>query len=223
MAALRQSWDLVDRHQIEKALRDNEERLRAVGQELHDNIGQELTALGLLAQTLVDVATEGGPTASKLAVKIAAGLKRALSEVRLLSRGLVPVEVDAAGLMAALKDLARRTDGVQGVRCVFARRERVLVDNNQTATHLYRIAQEAVANALRHSQARHITIRLEEHDTHIVLQVSDDGCGLPSQLDENEGMGLQIMGFRAGLIHAELAIEPAEPSGTSVTCKLQKD
>lgn len=195
---------------------------RRIGQDLHDNTGQELTALGLLSETLVEALREGTGDVPALAGAIVAGIKRALAQVRTLARGLVPVEVDASGLMAALQHLAKRADGVQGIHCIFARRDPVLVEDNQTATHLYRIAQEAVANALRHSRARHVSIRLEENPQSILLEIHDDGIGLPHDAQDGQGMGLKIMAYRAGLINAYLSIEAAEPRGTTVKCKLAR-
>src|SRR5204862_7155715 len=112
--------------------------------------------------------------------------------------------------------LAARAHGLQAVQCMFARRDPVLVENNQTATHLYRIAQEAVANALHHSRAQVVTIGLEESEGAIVLEVRDDGTGLRDDLDDSQGMGLKIMRHRADLINAQLTIEPAMPTGTVV-------
>jgi PAS domain S-box-containing protein len=195
-----------------------------IGQELHDSTGQELTALGLLAEGLVEALAQSSPAEAVLATKVAEGLKRVLGQVRALSRGLVPVEVDAAGLMAALAELASRTSELRGVTCTFECREPVLVEDNQTATHLYRIASEAVTNVLKHGRAKTITISLEGDERSLTLRVRDDGVGFPREPSaEVKGMGLKIMRYRAGLINARLAIGPAEPAGTVVSCTLDKD
>jgi PAS domain S-box-containing protein len=193
-----------------------------IGQELHDRTGQELTALGLLAEGLVEALAKSSPAEAALATKIAEGLKRVLGQVRALSRGLIPVEVDAAGLMAALAELASRTSELHGVNCTFDCREPVLVEDNQKATHLYRIAREAVTNALKHSRAKNITISLEGDAQSVVLRIRDDGIGFPPEPEVTKGMGLKIMHYRAGLINARLAVGPAEPVGTLVTCTIPK-
>jgi signal transduction histidine kinase len=193
-----------------------------IGQELHDRVGQELTALGLLAEGLVEALAKSSPTGAGLATKIAEGVKRVLGQVRALSRGLIPVEVDAAGLMAALAELASRTSELHGVACAFECRMPVLVEDNQTATHLYRIAREAVTNALKHSRAKKIAISLEGDEWSVTLRIRDDGIGLPPEPVEIKGMGLKIMRYRAGLINARLAVGPAEPGGTLVSCTLNK-
>jgi two-component system CheB/CheR fusion protein len=193
-----------------------------IGQELHDSTGQELTAIGLLAEGLVEVLGTSSPTEAILATKVAAGVKRVIGQVRALSRGLIPVEVDAAGLMAALAELASRTTELQGVTCTFECRNEVLVEDNQTATHLYRIAKEAVTNALKHGRAKHIAIILEGDEISFGLRIQDDGTGFPQESREPGGMGLKIMRYRAGLIHASVAVGPAQPGGTLVTCTLNK-
>jgi two-component system CheB/CheR fusion protein len=196
---------------------------RRIGQALHDSTGQELTALGLLAETLTESLTQQASSAAPLAVKVREGLKRVLAQVRGYSRGLIPVDVDSRGLRAALSELATRTSEIHGVNCTFDCEGHVDVEDNHTATHLYHIAQEAVTNALRHAQARQIVIRLEGNGKMLTLSVSDDGVGLlPAPSVDSKGMGLKIMHYRAGLIQARLNVESAQPSGTLVTCTLSK-
>jgi two-component system, LuxR family, sensor kinase FixL len=96
------------------------------------------------------------------------------------------------------------------------------VEDNQTATHLYRIAKEAVTNALKHSGAKNITISLESDERFVKLHIHDDGGGFPREPLENKGMGLKIMRYRAGLINAGLSVGPAEPGGTLVSCTVNK-
>jgi signal transduction histidine kinase len=96
------------------------------------------------------------------------------------------------------------------------------VEDNHTATHLYRIAMEAVTNALKHSRAKNISISLEGDEKSISLRIRDDGVGLPREALETRGMGLKIMRYRAGLINAGMTIGPAEPGGTLVSCILTK-
>jgi PAS domain S-box-containing protein len=207
-----------EREVLEAATREQ----RRIGQALHDATGQELTALGLLVEALAERLEEQAPAAAPLAAKVGAGLRRALAQVRAYSRGLTPVELDSRGLLAALAELASRTNEVRGVCCTFACREPVGVEDNQTATHLYHIAQEAVTNALRHGRPHHIAISLEGDDRWLTLRVSDDGIGLPPEPADGKGMGLKIMRYRAGLIQARLTVEGTEPAGVLVTCTLGK-
>jgi signal transduction histidine kinase len=102
---------------------------------------------------------------------------------------------------------------------VFDCSEPVSFADNLIATQLYLIAQEAVHNAVKHAKARTVRIKLRRR-LGLSLSVHDDGAGMPSKLDEARGLGLRIMRNRAAIISAKLTIEPAEPSGTIVTCVL---
>jgi len=123
--------------------------------------------------------------------------------------------------MAALASLALRTNGINDTTCIFMCAQPVLLHDNLTATHIYRIAQEAVSNALRHARAKHIEIALSASNGAIELDVRDDGCGIPDD-SEDAGMGLKIMRYRAELIKASLKIDTAPGSGTLVSCTLNK-
>ena len=150
------------------------------------------------------------------------GLQRSQQELRAVLRGLLPVAVDTEGLMAALSDLADRTQQEGKVTCVFDCPKPVLVADNLIATHLYLIAQEAVHNAVKHARRQNIRISLESNHL-LVLRVQDDGIGMPSPADrEPRRLGLRIMRNRAAIIGATLTIEPAEPAGTVVTCALAR-
>jgi two-component system CheB/CheR fusion protein len=195
---------------------------RRIGQALHDSTGQELSALALLAQTLQESLEKNAPAVTPLATRIGAGLQRVLSQVRAYSRGLIPVEVDARGLRAALTELALRTRELHGIQCHFDCPGAVEVVDNQTATHLFHIAQEAVTNALRHANPSAITISLDRDGPLLTLRVHDDGIGLPPEPVDCKGMGLKIMAYRAGLIHARFHVERGEPAGTIVTCTLSQ-
>jgi PAS domain S-box-containing protein len=195
---------------------------RRIGQALHDSTGQELTALTLLAETLSDKLEQQNPGLVALAAKLGAALQRVLSQVRAYSRGLIPVEVDSQGLRAALVELASRTSELHGIRCTFDCPEPVEVEDTATATHLFHIAQEAVTNALRHSQGQRVTISLESDEQSLTLRVNDDGLGLRAEAGESKGVGLKIMTYRASLIQARLTIERGESAGTVVTCTLNR-
>jgi signal transduction histidine kinase len=123
--------------------------------------------------------------------------------------------------MAALADLADRTRQEGDVTCTFACPRPVSVADNQTATYLYLIAQEAVRNALKHARPRNIRIRLESNHL-LVLRVQCDGIGMPAAPAEDQGLGLRIMRNRAAILGAKLTIEPARPTGTLVTCVLAR-
>jgi PAS domain S-box-containing protein len=194
-----------------------------IGQALHDTSGQELTALGLLADSLVKALEVQSPGEARIAAKMDEGIKRVLGQIRAFSRGLIGVEVDAEGLMAALAELAAQTTQLHGVTCTFVCAEPVLLANNEAAAQLYYIAREAVTNALKHAEARNIRITLGRSDDSIRLEVQDDGVGFPGQPLDTKGMGLKIMRYRAGLINGALSVGPAAPTGSIVSCTVAKD
>jgi len=213
--------DVTERKRLEQEVLDiAAQEQRRIGQELHDGTGQELTGLCMLADNLAETLLEVGRPEEQLARRIAQGLRHALGDVRGLSRGLVPVEVDAEGLMSSLNDLAASITKLGAVKCVFECSEPVPVEDNNTATQLYRIAQEAITNALRHGHASQIRVTLEVRGYYLTLRVTDDGIGLPPNETMSEGMGLRIMRYRAGQIGAQLSVRGGTTRGTVVVCTL---
>jgi PAS domain S-box-containing protein len=202
-----------------------EDEQRRIGQDLHDGIQQQLTGIELLAQTLLNKLTrEPGdlPKTSTencraIAKRILDGLVLAHQEVQRVSRGLVPITLDRDGLQDALHRLALSTDQAEGVSCAFKCEQPISVSDCLVATHLYRIAQEAVANAMKHASPEHILIALESADGKLTLQVADDGCGFDSSAN-SDGMGLKTMRYRAGLFGGNLTITPIDTGGTLVEC-----
>ncbi|MGM0487425.1 MAG: GAF domain-containing sensor histidine kinase [Planctomycetota bacterium] len=199
-----------------------EEEHRRIGQELHDDVGQELTGLALTAETLAELLdADGGPPA-QLARGILAGLDRTRRKTQALSRGLVPAEVNAPGLEAALDGLAVKLDEQEGISCrLWCDVDRRVVDG-QTATQLYRIAQEAIINVLCPSGAKNVEILLENDDTITRLAVQGKEAVLPSDEDWGTELWLRIMRYRAALIGGTLSVEPSAAGGTWVTCRLPK-
>jgi PAS domain S-box-containing protein len=195
---------------------------RRIGQDLHDSVGQELTALNLRADELAEIVRGDPADALKLLEQITRGLHRCRQELRSVLRGLLPVAVDSEGLMAALADLVHRTEQEGKVTCTFDCPEPVYVSDNLTATHLFLIAKEAVHNALKHARPREIHVSLYEADGGLILKVQDDGGGMPARLSESLGLGVRIMRNRAAILGGAVTIEPAQPRGTVVTCSIVK-
>lgn len=195
---------------------------RRIGQDLHDSVGQELTGLSLMADTLALILAEKLPEAEALAVKIKDGLKRTLLHTKALSHGLIPVEVHAGGLMTALDELTRRLHQEAGIPIRFHCPNPVLLDDNEAATQLYRIAQEAMTNALRHAQPGQIVVSLEKSGSQIVLTVQNDGQSFRKRSGPKKGIGLQIMEHRARILGGMLRIQPVQEGGTIVTCSFHE-
>ncbi len=194
---------------------------RRIGHDLHDTVGQELTALNMLAKDLAETIQTDVEKASLLSEQMIQGLHRSQQQLRAVLRGLLPVAVDQEGLMAALDELADRMQRECRVSCVFDCPTPVSVADNLTATHLYLIASEAVNNAVKHAHAKKIRITLQAEGG-LALHVQDDGIGIRSRPAENRISGLRIMQDRAEIIGATLTIEPAKPTGTLVRCLLAR-
>jgi PAS domain S-box-containing protein len=193
-----------------------------IGQDLHDTVGQELTALELLVGDLAETVRTNPEQASALVARVAEGLRRSQQELRDALRGLFFTSVNAQGLAATLSDLAERIQRYGKVLCTVECPTPVPIANNLTATHLYLIAQEALHNAFKHARAKRIRISLKTTDGGLVVSVQDDGIGMSASPTEHQGLGLRIMRNRAALLGAKLTIAPAQPRGTVVTCVLPR-
>jgi len=189
---------------------------RQIGQDLHDGLGQQLTAVEILCAGLKeDVA--GTPALAKQVNRIGRILRESITQVRSLSRGLVPVSDRPDALWASLIELADQANVPGRVECRFESPV-VLVDQHHTAGQLYRIAQEAVNNALKHSRAKRIAVTLVRTADTLELGVTDNGRGFPKVL--RPGMGLQVMRHRASVINAGLTVDSAPGRGTSIHCRV---
>jgi PAS domain S-box-containing protein len=206
--------DITERMQVA------DEEQQRIGRDLHDETGQELTALLLLADTLVDEAQAGKPLDPEVAARLRDGIRRSMNQVRDFSRGLLPVGLDAAGLQTALAALAAGISRSHHIECEFECPAPAIVADNRNATHLFRIAQQAVANAIRHGRPRRILISVTQGPDTLRLRVADDGVGIGGVALNGAGMGLRIMRHRANLIGAQLTVAPGRDGGTEVVCTL---
>ncbi|HZZ82011.1 MAG TPA: PAS domain S-box protein, partial [Gemmataceae bacterium] len=191
---------------------------RRIGQELHDGVSQELTGLSMLTNALRDRITGAPATTSALVDRVLDGLAKVHKHVRDVSHGLIPVDVDAEGLRAALEDHTERIRQQAGIACVLHYPRGLRVADTLTATHLFHIVQESVNNALRHGRPKRIDIQLQAKPDALILTISDDGVGFPAEAGPRDGVGLRLMGYRARLIGGVLQIRPRDGKGTLVTC-----
>lgn len=167
-----------------------------------------------LAEKGLDEAVEAG--------RIVSLVNEAIRKTRELAHGLLPVISDSQGLMSALKRWSVEVEDLFHISCTLRIEEPVLIHDNNMSTHLYRIAQEAVNNAIKHGQAKNIVISLfhgEEYDT---LQIENDGARLSAPSINDPGMGLQIMSYRARMIGGSLKISSDEEYGVTITCRFPR-
>ncbi len=213
------SRDIRERKLLEQQVADlaNKER-QQIGQDLHDRLGQEITAMGMLLATLKGQLDPKSPQAA-VVEKLEASADEARQRLRTIAKGLFPVDVDALGLRVALEGLARDIEAVYKISCRFDCPQDVLLADNFTATQLFLIAREAAQNAGKHARANALVISLHGNDA-IHVTVSDNGIGLPEGFEHSDGMGLRIMRHRCGLIGGTLSFEKAAGGGTIVKCQM---
>lgn len=213
--------DITERRLLEQEILDTSElERRRIGQDLHDGLGQMLTGIGLISRNLARKLTDTNPAVSAEITEITNLIKEADQHARGLARSLVPVELDASGLAAALKRLAANAERLFGLRCTFESFGSTPIHDNTAATNLYRIAQESVSNAVKHGRASHVTISLASGEDQVRLRVQDNGIGFPEVPVDHTGMGVRIMHHRARIIGATLEIRNAPEGGTVITCTL---
>jgi PAS domain S-box-containing protein len=213
--------DVSERKQLERAILQavNREQYR-IGNDLHDGLGQELTGIALMLRGLAGRLMSEHPPILPEIEGITRLVSNAIESTRALARGLSPVNLERGGLQDALEGLAMHASELYGVPTSFTHRLQPARGlNPELANHLYRIAQEAVRNAVRHGNARSIRLHLHCARANVRLTITDDGVGLPVNAVDAPGMGLKIMRYRARILGGEVSFEAAQPQGTRVTCE----
>lgn len=216
--------DITERKQQElehielekQVLEISERERRRIGQDLHDGLGQHLTGIELMVQALAKQ-LQSTPGVAAQADRISEYVRDAIRQTKSLARGLSPVNLEENGLMSALQELAVNVRDLFRVNVTFNARTPVLLSDNVAATHLFRIAQEAISNSLKHGAARTVQVELDKKGGEIVLTITDDGRGFSSDATHS-GMGLRIMAYRAGIIGGKVSVVSSEGRGAKVVC-----
>ena len=215
--------DISERRRLEQEILSiSEAERRRIGQDLHDGLGQMLTGIGLLHKNLSDQLQREEHAMASDAAEITDLIRDADQYARDLARGLTPVDLEASGLTEALNRLSDNAERLFDVHCRFEDVGTTLVHNSQAATHMYRITQEAVNNAVRHGEADRIRITLAGNEQQVRLRIRDDGAGFATEGITNGGMGLRIMKYRARIIGGSFDLNSAPGQGTTVTCTLPR-
>jgi signal transduction histidine kinase len=207
-----------ERRRLEKEILEISEReQQRIGEDLHDGLGQQLTAIEMLCAGLKsDIAAQ--PKFARQVERIAHSIRETITFVRLVARGLAPESDDPDALQVSLIALVELTNSLGAVKCRLECPRPVLLADPSKAVPLYRIAQEAVNNALKHSGGTEVVVRLMQNEEVLKLQVSDNGTGL--RKSKGDGMGLHVMKHRASSIGAQLTVEAKPSRGVSITCVL---
>lgn len=222
MASLVLRQDVRERERLERAILEiGDRKQQQFGHDLHDGVCQELAGIAFMGQVIERKLAGQAPAEAAEVAKMTTLVSKAASHARSLARGLQPVDVESNGLMVALEEMARNSSDIFHIECKFECEGEVLVGDNVVAVHLYRIAQEAVHNAIRHGGARKVSIRLRGSKELASLEIRDDGKGMPDVLPEQKGMGIETMRYRAMVIGATLEFRRAPSKGTSVMCSFK--
>jgi signal transduction histidine kinase len=213
--------EIAERERLEKKILEVSEReQRRIGHDLHDSLCQHLTATAMAGQVLGEKLAAKSLPETADAREIVRLIQSGIALTRNLAHGLSPVDLDAEGLATALRDFAVNVTKVFKTVCVFDCEIPPVISDTATASHLYRIAQEAVNNAIRHGKPKQIVMSLSDRKGRIELTIEDDGIGLPDDWQKNRGLGTHIMAHRAAMIGGTLSIEPNPTGGTFVKCSV---
>jgi len=216
--------EMSERSRLEREIIDLAERQqRRFGQELHDVICQELTGVTIAAQMLLRKLAAGGYEETAHARELAYMADHVLETTRSVARGFFTAGFDGVGLSEALRETARRTELQNRISCVVRWQDNLAITNEDIVIHLFRIAQEAIHNVIKHADASNIEVSLKSGEKMLQLVIEDDGKGLPPSKNRGSGLGLRIMAYRAGLIGAEFKAEHPSQGGTRIVCRVPMD
>ena len=218
------STDITERKKIEKEILEIEENERnRIGRDLHDSIGQLLTIIFIKSQVLQkELEMKALENESKQAEKITELTKSTIKHTRMLVKGLSPLSDDDVTLYKMLEELVFNMENIHGISCTFEGDQNILFHDYSVKTNLYRIAQEAINNSIKHANPKKITVRIFSENGNTIFQVKDDGKGINESLEKKKGMGLDTMKYRANLIGASLNIRNGINGGTIVNCSIKQ-
>ena len=216
--------DMAERRRMKKEILDITEREREqLSQDIHDGLGQILTGIAVKCKGLALKIKSHAPSEIKDALIITRLANEAIAHTRDLVRLLYPIDIQTGGLVSALNTLAVDTQKAMGVMCKFSCSKDVSFNDMAEAKQIFRIAQEATTNAVRHGKAAHINILLRITKTHTILSVKNDGLDFPILDSKQKGFGLKIMEYRSDLIGGTLNIDKGKNGGTLVTCIIPRE
>ena len=218
-AALAQ--EILAREQLQRELIEISEReRRTIGNDLHDGLGQHLTAMAFAAEVLSQQLASRDERSANSAREIVRLAEDGIRQSRQLARGLLLTAIEPANLNRELEELAATVERQTGVRCHYEARRPPLVGDSSTASHIFRIAQEAVRNSIRHAQPTALNLSLIGENQALVLSISDNGPGLPLTARKDAGVGLRVMAHRAKLIGGDFSLESTPGKGTHIRCRV---
>jgi signal transduction histidine kinase len=213
--------EVQERTRLEKEILEISEReQRRIGHDLHDSLCQHWAATAMAGQVLTEKLASKSLAEAADAREIVKLAENGITLTRNLAHGISPAEMETEGLVTALREFAANISQLFKVNCAFDWESPAEINDATTATHLYRIAQEAVNNAIRHGKPKQIVISVANFKDRTELTVEDDGAGLPDNWQKQRGLGTRIMAHRAAIIGGTFSIEPNPTGGTFVKCSV---
>lgn len=216
--------DMTNKRMLEREIIEISEREQIrIGQNLHDGLGQLLTGIKFMLNLLEKNLSTKNLVEAETAAAIGEHINDAIVQTKTLARELYPVDLETNGIVSALGEFANSVEQTYGIGCTIISDEHVLILDHSVATHLYRITQEAVNNAIKHSHCAEIVITLKLKKEKLALTIVDDGIGI--KIDPAQpitGVGMHTMKYRARMIGAQLSFNEARPHGTVVKCNIKK-
>jgi len=213
--------DITERRRLEQeVVAATDEERRRIGAELHDMLAPQLAGTAMMVDVLAKKLEDKNLEVASEVRTAAEHIREAGEQTRTLSHSLMPRDIKSGDLPGGLQDLAERQEQMRDLTCSLSQKGTVPSLNEETTSHLYHIASEAVANAAQHADASAVTLCLDATDEQLVLAVRDDGVGIPEEVEPSVGAGLHLMQARAELIGADLDVNAAEGGGMLVRCSL---
>jgi PAS domain S-box-containing protein len=217
--------EIAERRRLEHELLDiTEKERRRIGLDLHDDLGQKLSGVALMAKglqlKLAKLTSGDSKESARDAGKIHELIQQAMSHASDVAHDLATLDFHDNDLASALKALTEHAKESFGIICRFKTDPRIPALESNTVRQLYKITQEALTNAIKHGKAKQVNIALSNGNDSLTLSIRNSGVPFPSVVSRNAGMGLRIMNYRANLIGASVEIKPGDSDGTVVTCSL---
>jgi PAS domain S-box-containing protein len=214
--------DMTERRRLEKIIMTaSEEERHRIGQNLHDGLGQHLAGIALKSEILKLKLREKGIEDPGDIADIIELVNQAIDKTRDLAKGLFPVDASGGGLYSAFEDLRQNVEKVFAISCLLNFDERISFQGDLETSNVYYIVKEAVNNAIKHGKPRNIIITAVIDGDLLVIKITDDGIGIPDDIENRRGMGINIMNYRAWLIGATLDIRKNDGGGSTVTCAIK--
>ncbi len=213
--------DITERKRLEKTILELSDKGNfEIGTYIHDVLGQYLTGIAVMSKAIEERLEQSCLPEMVEAKKLKEVAYKALEITHNIARSVYPMGIEEGGICASLQELAMHVQNMFNVSCSFRSNRMNLTMDKDTSVHLYRIAQEAINNAVKHSKASAIIVGLYLRKGRVTLSVRDNGIGFPQKLEGGKGMGLQIMKYRSKLIGASFEIRSSQGSGATVRCSL---